>query len=297
MSFHRVVVAFDGSPQGMDALALALRLRDPLEGVLTLACAVTGRRRHVAPHVRRPDAPVPEEIAFMFADARATLIPPGVHVRQRAPLAPSAARGLTELAESERADLIVIGSSGHAEPGRIRLERTAGPLLQGAPCAVAIAPGGCRETDEFRHIGIAFDGSPEASAALDAGYRIAARCGAAVTLLWALPDIDPEPLRRETRLHAEEGLDAAADAAPAGVNPRTLLLHGEPGDVIHRACDGVVDLLVTGSRGYGPMHRALLGSVSESLTEGAPHPVLVMPRRPAALAGEPAQIPQATEAA
>jgi nucleotide-binding universal stress UspA family protein len=296
MSFHCVVVAFDGSPQGMDALALALRLRDPLDGVVTLACSVTGRRWHVAPHVLRPDAPVPEEIASMFADARATMIPPGVHVQQRAPVAPSAARGLTELAEAEYADLIVIGSSGHGEAGRIRLERTAGRLLQGAPCAVAIAPGDYRETDDFRHIGIAFDGSPEASAARDAGYRIAARCSAAVTLLWALSEIDPEPLGREARLHAEEALDAAADAAPAGVNPRTLLLQGEPGDVIHRACDGVVDLLVTGSRGYGPMHRALLGSVSESLTEGAPHPVPVMPRRPAALTGEPSQVSKATEA-
>ena len=58
MSFHSVVVAFDGSPRAKDALALALRLRDPLEGVLTLACTVTGRHWHLAPHVRRPDAPV-----------------------------------------------------------------------------------------------------------------------------------------------------------------------------------------------------------------------------------------------
>ena len=296
MSFHRLVVAFDGSPQGVDALALALRLRDPLDGVLTLACAVTGQRWHVGPNVRRPDAPVPEEIAFMFADARAKMIPPGVHVRQRAPLAASPARGLTELAEVEHADLIVIGSSGHGEAGRIRLERTAGRLLQGAPCAVAIAPGLLRETEDFRHVGIAFDGSPEAQAALHAGYEIAARCGAAVTLLWALPVTDVEPLGREARLHAEEALDAAAEAAPATVNPRTLLLHGEPGDVIRRACDGIVDLLVTGSRGYGPMHRALLGSVSETLTEGSPHPVLVLPRRPAPDADEPVPTVEATEA-
>jgi nucleotide-binding universal stress UspA family protein len=281
MSFHCVVVAFDGSPQSADALALALRLRDPVEGALTLACTVTAQRWHLGPHVRRADATVPEEIAFMFADARAAAIPAGIHVRQRAPVAPSPARGLTELAEREQADLIVVGSSRRGEAGRIRLERTAGRLLQGAPCAVAIAPGGLRETGDFRHVGIAFDGSPEARAGLDSGYRIAARCGAAVTLLWALPGADTEPLRREARLHAEEALDAAAESAPAAVNPRTLLLHGAPGDVIRDACDGVVDLLVTGSRGYGPMHRALLGSVSEALTEGASHPVLVMPRRPA----------------
>ena len=38
---------------------------------------------------------------------------------------------------------------------------------------------------------------------------------------------------------------------PPGVNPRTLLLRGHPGRVIADACNGLVDLLVTGSR-YGP---------------------------------------------
>jgi nucleotide-binding universal stress UspA family protein len=278
MSFRRVIVAFDGAPQGEDALALALRLCDRTNGVLTLACVVTGHRWHVGPEVRRADAPVPEEIAFMFADARATKLPAGVHVRERAPVAPSPARGLTELAESEDADLIVIGSSAHAEAGRIRLERTAGRLLQGAPCAVAIAPGGMRESDDFRHIAVAFDDSPEARAALAVAYDIAAPTSAAVTLMWALNRFEPEELRREIRLQAQAALDAAADSAPAELNPQTMLLHGEPGDVIRNACEGIVDLLVTGSRSYGPMQRALLGSVSEAVTEGASHPVLIVPR-------------------
>ena len=280
MSFHRVIVAFDGSPQGVDAIALALRLLDPADGVVTLACTVSADRWHVAPHVRRPDAAVPDEIAAMFAEARATIIPAGIRVRQRAPVAPSPARGLTELAETDDADLVVIGSSSHGEPGRIRLERTAGRLLQGAPCAVAVAPGGLGSTDDFRHVGIAFDGSPESEAALEAGYRIAARSGAAVSLYSALPVIDPEPVRHDERRRAETALDAAADAAPEDVNPRTVLLYGAPGEVIRDACEGVVDLLVTGSRGYGPMRRALIGSVSETLTEGASHPVLVTPRPP-----------------
>ena len=92
--------------------------------------------------------------------------------------------------------------------------------------------------------------------------------------MWALQPFEPEEIRRE----AQAALDAAAGTAPADVNPRTMLLHGEPGDVIRTACDGIVDLLVTGSRSYGPMQRALLGSVSEALTDGASHPVLVVPR-------------------
>jgi nucleotide-binding universal stress UspA family protein len=278
MTFRRVIVAFDGSPQGEDALALALRLCDRADGVLTLACVVTGHRWHVGPEVRRPDAPVPEEIAFTFAEARARKLPAGIHVRERAPVAPSPARGLTELAESDDADLIVIGSSAHAEAGRIRLERTAGRLLQGAPCAVAVAPGGLRENGDFRHIAVAYDDSPEARTALAVAFDIAAPTHAAVTLMWALSRFEPEERRREARLEAQAALDAAADSAPAELNPETMLLHGEPGVVIRNACEGIVDLLVTGSRSYGPMQRALLGSVSEAVTEGASQPVLIVPR-------------------
>jgi nucleotide-binding universal stress UspA family protein len=274
MSFRRLIAAYDGSPQAMDALVLALRLRDPDDGVLTIAHVVSGPHWQVGAHAHRPDAAVPDEIADMFDEVRDRSVPAGIRVRQRAPVAPSPARGLTELAEAEDADLIVIGSSRHGDEGRVRLERTAGRLLQGAPCAVAVAPGGLRDSDPFHHVGIAYDGSPESEAALLAGYDIAARCGAAVTLL--LADVDAHP-------HPEQLLDAAAESAPPGVNPRTLVMHGAPGEVIRKACDGIVDLLVTGSRGYGPLQRALLGSVSEALTEGAPHPVLVLPRRPSAV--------------
>jgi nucleotide-binding universal stress UspA family protein len=295
MSFHRVIAAFDGSPQSEDALALALRLRQPDDGVITLACVVGGGRWHVGPQAHRADAAVPEEVALMFADARATIVPAGIRVRQRAPVAPSPARGLTELAETEDADLLVIGSSRHAAPGRIRLERTAGRLLQGAPCAVAIAPGGLRETEDFHHIGVAFDDSSEAHSALSVAYDLAVRNGAAVSLMFAVPAIGPDPIREEARRDAQSALEAAADAAPAGVNPRMLLLDGEPAAAIRAACDGIVDLLVTGSRSYGPMHRALMGSVSEALTEGAFHPVLVVPRRPVHPDEQPT-IPEALEA-
>ncbi len=292
MSFRHVIVAFDGSERSADALALGLRLKDPA-GVLTLACVVPAQRWHVGAHVHRPDAPVPDELSDMFAEARAK-VPAGVRVRERAPMAASPARGLTELAESEGADLIVIGSSRHGDAGHIRLERTAGRLLQGAPCAVAIAPTDLRETEEFRHVGVAYDDSPEARAALAVAYDIAARCSSAVTLYSSVPEIEPDP--HTARRHAETALDEAAERAPEGVNPRTVFLRGSPGTAINTASDGVIDLLVTGSRGYGPLQRALAGSVSEALTEGASHPVVVVPRPAAATGSEAEGALEATEA-
>ena len=274
--FHRVVVAYDGSASAQDALALALRLRDPADGRLVLACVVATRPWHLP---RRPSTAA-DEAQAMLAEARARL-PVGVPVALRAPASSSPARGLTELAEAEHADVIVVGSAkGAADDGRIGLARTAGRLLAGAPCAVAVAPPGLRETGQFHHVGVAVDGSAEAAAALQAGYVIARRGGSAMTLYSALDEVmdatrDDALLARRA---IQERLDAAADAAPPGLNPRTVFLHGPAGREIAGACDGVVDLLVTGSRAYGPVQRALLGSVSEELIARARHPVLVIPR-------------------
>jgi nucleotide-binding universal stress UspA family protein len=133
----------------------------------------------------------------------------------------------------------------------------------------------------FRHVGVALDGSPEASAALTTAFAIARTGRSAMTLYSALDErtVELEAQMPATRLALQQRLDDAAGDAPDGVNPCTVLLLGRPGKVIAAESEGVVDLLVTGSRGYGPLHRALLGSVSEELLDRATHPVLVVPRK------------------
>jgi nucleotide-binding universal stress UspA family protein len=55
-------------------------------------------------------------------------------------------------------------------------------------------------------------------------------------------------------------------------------LAGTPGSTIAVACEEIgADLLVAGSRGYGPVMRVLIGSVSTQLLHKAPCPVLVVP--------------------
>ena len=46
--------------------------------------------------------------------------------------------------------------------------------------------------------------------------------------------------------------------------------------------DALLDLLVIGSRGYGPLGRTLLGGVSAEMMRTSPGPVLVVPRGAAA---------------
>jgi nucleotide-binding universal stress UspA family protein len=278
--FHRVVVGLDGSELAGGALVLAQRLVDP-DGVLVLA-GVDAHRSFRIPygHPRR-------SIAEVLEAARAE-VDEGLAVTCIERAASSAARGLTEIAEEQRADLLVLGSRDPTPEGRVTPGRTTLRLLQGGPCAVAVAPAGAGERDRFHHVGVAYDGSPEASAALAAAYAVAAREGAAVSLFFAVTArgagyggfaaSEVDHVTQQQRVDAQEQLDAAADQAPGGVNPRTVLLRGDPAQEIARASDGIVDLLLTGSRGYGPMHRALAGSVAEALLLAATEPVVVLPR-------------------
>jgi nucleotide-binding universal stress UspA family protein len=265
--FRTVLVAYDGSPGAEEALRLGERLLMPGDGALVLASVAPAAP---APGTEESAHEEHEATRLMLEEGRSH-VDVGIRVRLVSATADSSAHGLTGLAQSEGADLIVVGPSRHARDGGVATGRTANRLLQGAPCAVAVAPAGFG-AERFRHVGVAYDGSPEADAALAAAYAIAARDGAAVTVVSAMSG---EPDDRE---QAAARLSAAAAAAPQGVDPHTIIVSGDAVAAIREATDGTVDLMVAGSRGYGPVQRALTGSVSAGLVERVPHPVVVMPR-------------------
>ena len=68
------------------------------------------------------------------------------------------------------------------------------------------------------------------------------------------------------RAHRDAGalLDAAAERAPDGVNPATVVVRGFAASALVRGADGIVDLLVMGSRGQGPLQHAIAGSTSRA---------------------------------
>lgn len=145
---------------------------------------------------------------------------------------------------------------------------------------------------------------PEAEAALHAAEAIALERSAALSVYCV---VEPTP-RTESMIAAGTGgewpsqaangrarrlLYAVSDNAPQGLKPQTVLLHGAPAEKIARRVDGVVDLLFVGSRGYGPLRRALLGSVSGALARDAGCPVIITPRT----AVGPRRAPEAAAAA
>jgi nucleotide-binding universal stress UspA family protein len=259
--FRRVVVGYDGSGPACDALALAQRLMDPREPTLVLA-HVDAERGFRVPRARA------HARDGVLAAGREE-VRDGVEVISVERSAASAARGLIELAEEEHADLLVLGAHHAAPVERVTPGPTALRLLEGGPCALAIAPPGLRDDGRFQHVGVAYDGSPEAKAALGAGYGLAGRDAAAVSLFMTV-------LRGDAG-HAER-IDEATATAPPGVHPHVVLLHGDPAQGIARASEGTVDVLFAGSRGHGPPRQLVGGSVSQALLVTATQPVVILPR-------------------
>ena len=83
--------------------------------------------------------------------------------------------------------------------------------------------------------------------------------------------------RRPSPRRAQEALERAVAALPAGVEVETEIHVDDPAEALLRISEHV-DMLVCGSRGYGPLRSVLLGGVSRRLVDGAQCPVLVLPR-------------------
>ena len=197
---------------------------------------------------------------------------------------------LNDLAEREGAQVIVLGSTHRGALGRVYPGSVGERLLNGAPCAVAVAPRGYArsEQDGFEIIGVAYDGSEESKLALQTGERLARKLDGAVRLVVAVPPPPPSVSRMMgamgadpgfTRLLREPGEKALEEglSSVGDIEVQSELKLGDPAQVLADE-SGDLDLLVIGSRGYGPLRRTLVGSVSAEVMRKSPCPVMVIPR-------------------
>jgi nucleotide-binding universal stress UspA family protein len=223
----------------------------------------------------------------------------------------SPAEVLRELAEKGEADLIVLGSTHRAALGFVAPGSVAEHLLKGARCRLVIAPKGYararaimaaeaagEEADDVpagtplprlredpRVIAVGFDGGAESQAALNEAAVLAERFRTSIRVIGvATPQPPPAPgvvgappspeagADFQSRLH-----DAVAEL-PSELRALPVYEKGDPvAKLLERAAEGV-DLLVLGSRGYGPVLRLIAGSVSVRVIRNAPCPVLLVPR-------------------
>lgn len=282
----KIIVGYDGGAEAGDALALGRSLAQLTHGRLILAAALPVKLEAIGREGY--EAALTEDSERLFAPPLGELS--GLEVETRVMGDGPAAEALHHLAQQERADAIVLGSTHRGPVGRIYPGSVAERLLHGAPCAVAVAPRGfASRPDALRVLCVAFDGSPESRAALDlaGGLAEAAEAtlrvvavhepftpGAAAVAPMGTYDVGAVTQREamEERLH-----DALAEL-PEALRAKGLLLKGQAAEELLRETELGVDLLVMGSRGHGPLGRVLLGGVSAKVVRSAPCPVLVMPR-------------------
>ena len=81
----------------------------------------------------------------------------------------------------------------------------------------------------------------------------------------------------EHRVRAEAALRSAIAELDAGVDMQVDAFVEDPADTLVRVSENL-DLLVCGSRGYGPLRAVLLGGVSRRVVAEAHCPVIVLPR-------------------
>lgn len=273
--FTTVLVGVDDQPGGRDAIALARTLSrrgselilahvwETMEGVA--AAALGGR----------PPVRVAEEL---LERARHELDRPCRVMSREAISAPA---GLHRAAEEAKADLLIIGSSAHQGVDRVLIGDETRKALHGAPCAVAVAPRGfAGRSGALRRVAVAYQATAEGHEAHRAARSIADEQGAelhAITVLSILPSAWSagygevlDLMTGERAREATEELDALGDVIGH-------VTWGSPVEELVRESEDV-DLLVIGSRGYGPLRRLLLGSTADGLIRDAACATLVVTR-------------------
>jgi nucleotide-binding universal stress UspA family protein len=199
-----------------------------------------------------------------------------------------------ELRTGPRNNPLVVGSSRSAPTGHVAIGRHGRQLLYDAPFALALAARDLHEHGmRLGAVAIGYDGGPEAEAALSAAADLARAADARLVVRRVVEDRVPvlsgdawitmadwshqqmwETARKNALGQTQEAL---AEFAPRSEVSATV---GDPGSEM-RAPSQAVDLVVVGSRRWGPVARLVTGGVGETLVRDASCSILIVPRPPA----------------
>jgi len=282
-----IVVGFDGSARGEDAIELGSLLADLLSARMVAVCAwsrpALSGAGDALTRVLREEA---ERIAGQAVRMASTPVEAAIAVEEVAP-----ARALARVAAEREASLVVVGSSHRGTLGRLAVGSVPERLLHEDGVAVAVAPAGyvTGEPPALSSVGVGFDGSPSAQAALALAAVIARAARVPLRVFGVIgPELVgpfPATLNTDARaahiaaIRAREQIaleHAVAELRGAGleivVEPRL----GDPASSLE-ARSRELGLLVLGSHGYGALRRVLHNSVSTHLTRSAACPLIVVP--------------------
>lgn len=245
----------------------------------------------------QPDPDLAHDCAPQVEEIRLELEPYGIDADCKILFGTSAAKALHEAAEETDAGLLVVGSSRHGTRGRVLAGSTAARLLSGSPCPIAVAPDGWEREEMPRSIGVAFRDTDDGREALRGGLALARRAHARLRVVTVVEEGLRAALEADTAYRAGQAgkrvEDVVGEYELSGRRAAQKALAeldghdeieieveswvGDPANVLVDLSEHL-DLLVCGSRGYGPMRAVLLGAVSRRVVAEARCPVTVVPR-------------------
>ena len=284
----RIAVGVDEYPEGRDAAALGAALARVTRAELMLATVQSPPLVPLPPDMDWKS--LREGAQVRLRDVRDSFAP---EARTVAETDLSVARALQRVVQDHHRDLLIVGSSRHARNGRVRIGKRTRQLLCNFECALAVAPRGlhARPHVDLRRIAVGYDGGPESTSALTLAASIASAAGAELHVCAVVDDRFPRIAVFSASIAGEwddvidqevnraRGWSIAA-AKRTGTDAHVEVLRGRPADAL-LAVSERVDLLVIGSRRWGPATRLLLGSTGEAVMHDAACAVLAVPRPPA----------------
>ncbi len=286
----KVLIGVDGSDRSQDAIAFGRALALAARAPVILATVHQAEPRQPRLDGYLAPAGLREEAETMLA-RHALMLLDVADVERRLVADHSPARALHAVAEQAGAGIIVVGSSHVGRLGRVLPGSTAERLLHGAPCPVAVVPVGfgAHGLPEHPVIGCGYQATDDGAAALGAAEELALALGGSLQVVHVaeppsyLYDAGEMPLNMpeldsRMRADAERALDERVGHLSAQLHHVEGTIHvGRPADRL-TALTEIVDVMVVGSRGYGPLKSVLLGGVSGQLIRSAACPVIVVPR-------------------
>ena len=284
MTYTRVLVAVDV-------------LSDAAETVVQRALQIGSDAEITAIHVVEQHPWAGDQVAFRLLESVREQVKSGVTQRLEAVCAPAgiegrlvleghAANEIRRVAESEGADLIVMGAHGR-RGWRLLLGSTANAVLHGGVCDVLCVhiP---EEPHPFRHLLVAVDSAEEASPMLTRAVEVAARSAARVSVVTVVQPLEytyagidltgyADPAMQfghavEERMQAE--LDELAERF--GLTGERIVRRGHPAEEIHALTAELgADLVVVGTHGRHGLG-VLLGSTANAVLHGAKSDILAV---------------------
>jgi nucleotide-binding universal stress UspA family protein len=279
--YKKILVAFDGSPSGENALLESFKLAADEKSWITVASVVPAYRGDLdlvgVGNVQKTLLRQGEELlvkASSLAQREGALIKTVLEegdVYER----------LVDLAEAENCGVIVVGRRGKSSLERAVVGSVAARVIGHSQRDVLVVP--WQTKIGWKNILLATDGSKYSAFATEKAIDFAKSYGGTLTAI-SVVDV-PAELFAEAPALVDDLVEKAKvyvgkvreKAEDAGVPVQTFVREGESDKaILSRAMESSIDMIVMGSHGRTGLKRLLMGSVTEKVIGNARCPVLVV---------------------